>query len=110
MSNDTDNDRLRAQLDRAAAELNDTTVARLRAARNRAVATTRRRPLAALRWLPLSAAAAIVAVTAMALWWRAPESALIATEEIEWSLTKDDPEFFTDLEFYDWIRFEQDAG
>jgi hypothetical protein len=111
MSEDTDNQRLRVQLDHAAAGLDDMTVAQLRAARKRAVAVAQQRPSTRFGWLPLSAAAAaFIAVTVATLWWRTLEPTVIATEEIELSLTRDDPEFFTDLEFFDWIRREQDAG
>jgi hypothetical protein len=112
MNPETNDDKAaRAQLDRAAAELDDLTVARLRAGRKRALAAAGRKPLHLLSWLPLSAAAAVlVAITATALWWRAPEPGMTITDELELSLTRDDPEFFTDLEFYNWIRQEQEAG
>jgi hypothetical protein len=111
MKSDTDDEALRARLEHAAANLDDLTVARLRAARKRALAAAQKRPLL-VGWIPLSAAAAaFLAVTMTTLWWRAPEPTAVAnSEELELSLTHDDPEFFTDLEFYDWIRREQDAG
>ena len=110
MSNETENERLRAQLDRAAAELDELTVAKLRGARKHALAQARR-PLTAFGWLSLSAiAATFVAVAVAAWWWPTSSPPTLLAEDVEWSLTRDDPEFFTDLEFYDWIRNEQDAG
>jgi hypothetical protein len=109
MSNDLENERARAELDRAAGALDDFTVARLRAARKNAL-TASQRPMHWLNWLPLSATAAIVAVVVTALWWQPLDPTGLAAEELEWSLVRDDPDFFTDLEFYDWIRHEQDAG
>jgi hypothetical protein len=110
MSQDIENKRARAELDRAAAELDDFTIARLRAARKNALASASQRPLQRFGWLPLAAAAALTAVVVTTLWWQSPEPTELAAEELEWSLVRDDPDFFTDLEFYDWLRHEQDAG
>lgn len=111
MSQDTENKHIRARLDRAASELDDFTVARLRAARKNALASVSQRPFAMFGWLPMSAAATmIIAIVVTTLWFQAPDPTGLAAEELEWSLVRDDPDFFSDLEFYDWLRHEQDAG
>lgn len=104
----------RTRLNRAAAELDAAIVARLRAARLHAVAETeKRRPWLGIGgWLPLSAATAavLVAVTVALLWWRAPTPVVTAaTEDFEWVLTKESPDFFKELEFYGWLEDEHDA-
>src|SRR5262245_29279746 len=101
----------RAQLDRAVAELDDISIARLRAVRKRVVARaghSRR----VTWWLPLSTAAiaTIVVVTLLVPISRTPDQASLASgEEAEQMMTKD-PDFFTDLDFYDWLEAEHDAG
>lgn len=105
----------RTRLDRAAAALDTSIVTRLRSARLHAVAgAERRRPWPGIqRWLPLSAAAAtaLVVATVALLWWRAPAPVLTtaATEDFEWVLTKDSPDFFNELEFFGWLEDEHDA-
>jgi hypothetical protein len=107
-------ERARAQLNRAADDLDELSVARLRAGRKRAVAAAgarwRFRPV---WWLPLSSAAvaAVVALTVATNWWRAPQlPALAAAEDIELLATGEEPEFFQDIDFYTWIEDQRDAG
>ena len=105
----------RARLERAAAEIDDITLARLRAVRRRALATKKEshQPLRALWWVPLSAAA-IVAVSAITFLWPTPETSVISTatsEDADFVLTKDNPDLVNnDLDFYDWLGDEGDAG
>jgi hypothetical protein len=122
MSDNDDLRHLRAQLDRAAAELDAPTAARLRAARLRAVAAAEAgRAGHGLRdlvsWPAFSAAlaATLVVATAIALWWPAPDPAALvaatAPEDVEWLIARDSPELFAEqLEFYDWLGEQNDAS
>jgi hypothetical protein len=104
-------ERARAQLNRAAADLDEFSVARLRAGRKRALAAAgTRRQFRPGWWLPLSSAAvaALVTVTVATNWWQA--TPVTATEDIELMATHDDPEFFEDIDFYSWLEDQRDAG
>jgi 4-hydroxy-L-threonine phosphate dehydrogenase PdxA len=106
-----DLERARAQLNHAAADLDEFSIARLRAGRKRALAAAdARRRFRPAWWLPLSSAAvaAIVTVTVATNWWRA--APVTATEDIELLATSDDPEFLEDIDFYNWLEDQRDAG
>ena len=108
-------ERARAQLNRAADDLDEFSVARLRAGRKRAIAAAgARRRLRPVWWLPLSSAAvaAVVTVTVATNWWRAPtvQPVMTAAEDIELLATGEEPEFFNDIDFYTWIEDQRDAG
>jgi hypothetical protein len=104
----------RAQLNRAASELDEFTVARLRAARKRALAAAgARRAVRAGWWLPLTGAAlaTLVAVGVTTDWWRAPAPAAIAAaDDFELLAATEGPEFFDNIDFFHWIGDERDAG
>jgi hypothetical protein len=109
-----DDDKFRAQLDRAASDLDPTITARLRAARLHAVGAADARRGRALWWQPLSAAVAatLIAVTVGLLWWQTPEP-LMTTEsdDMELLLAREHPELFSEqLEFYDWLSDDGDAS
>jgi hypothetical protein len=107
----------RRLLDEAASRLDGTTVARLRAARARAwqladAAAPVRRPRAR-GWLPLGSVALTGAVVAVAgvLWFATPAGApLTGFEDIELLASKENPEFYAELEFYHWLASRVDAG
>jgi hypothetical protein len=103
-------------LDDAEKNLDGGTVARLRAARREAIEQGLRRP-ARLRpgWLlPVGgfATAAIVFAVAGLLWFSAPNPNLLQTNvsDIELLTAHENPEFFADLDFYDWLDNDSDAG
>ena len=103
-------------LDDAEKNLDAGTVARLRAARREAIEQGLRRP-ARLRpgWLlPMGgfATAAIVFAVAGVLWFSAPNPNLLQTNvsDIELLTAHENPDFFADLDFYDWPDNDSDAG
>lgn len=107
----------RRLLDEAASRLDETTVTRLRGARARAwqlaeTAPAARRPRVRW-WLPLgSAALGLVALAVVsALWFATPAGApLSGIEDIELLASKENPEFYAELEFYQWLASRVDAG
>ena len=87
------------------------TLARLRAARRRAIAAGLRRPWRARPgWLlPVGgfATASIVLAVAGLLWFAAPDDKPFQqanVDDLELLTARDNPEFFSDLEFYDWLE------
>lgn len=103
-------------LDDAENNLDADTVARLRAARREAIEQGLRRP-SRMRpgWLlPVGgfATAAIVLSVAGLLWFSAPDTNLMQANvsDIELLTAHENPEFFADLDFYDWLDNDSDAG
>jgi hypothetical protein len=103
-------------LDNAEKNLDAGTVARLRAARRESIEQGLRRPLR-LRpgWLlPLGgfATAGIVLAVAGLLWFSAPNPILLQpnVSDIELLTAQENPEFFADLDFYDWLDNDSDAS
>lgn len=121
MTDDTDRKletQARRLLDDAAQNLDAETVARLRAARARAWQVAEQEPhMPAPRprrrwWLPVGglAVAGVVLVIAGALWFAAPGGAPIAGfEDVELLASKESPEFYAELEFYNWLANRTDA-
>jgi hypothetical protein len=121
MTNETDR-KLEAQarrlLDDAAQNLDADTVARLRAARARAWQLAEQTPRTAARprsrwWLPVGglAVAGIVLAVAGTLWLAAPGGAPVAgLEDVELLASKESPEFYAELEFYNWLANRTDAA
>ncbi|MBI3576047.1 MAG: hypothetical protein HY083_10425 [Gammaproteobacteria bacterium] len=106
-------------LDKSARELDDTTVARLRAARARAWQRAAATPPAPVRrprprwWLPVGsvALAGVTVAVVGALWFATPAGApLTGIEDIELLASKETPEFYAELEFYQWLASRVDAG
>src|SRR3972149_5250141 len=102
-------------LDDAEKNLDASTVARLRAARREAIEQGLRRP-SRMRpgWLlPLGgfATAAIMLSVAGLLWFSAPNPNLLQANvsDIELLTAHENPEFFADLGFYDWLEDNNDA-
>lgn len=97
-------------------ECDDFTVARLRAARLRAL-EARRRPFL-MSWQALGgiATAGIAAALAGVLWLKAPSDlpsprgSETPVADIELLTTKESPDFYTELDFYDWLASEADAS
>ena len=92
------------------------TVARLRTARRAAIEQGLRQP-SRMRpgWLlPLGgfATAAIVFAVAGLLWFSAPNPILLQpnVSDIELLTAQENPEFFADLDFYDWLDNDSDAS
>jgi hypothetical protein len=104
-----------AQLEQAAAQLDDLTVARLRAARRRVLAATQARGAPRhSRWMPVSIAAAVAAI-AMGVFALQPNlstgPSVANVEAVDWAMAKDDPDLNdNELEFYQWLENEKDAG
>jgi hypothetical protein len=102
-------------LDDAEKNLNAGIVTRLRAARREAIEQGLRRPSRMHPgWLlPLGgfATAAIVSVVAGLLWFSAPNPNLLQpnVSDIELLTAHENPEFFADLDFYDWLDNDSDA-
>lgn len=104
--------RARQTLDRAADDIDELTAARLRAARLRALdAAPRRRPA----WLAVTGsavAAGLVAVVAGTLWFATPAPQpmpLADADDLEMLTLIENPEFFEELDFYDWLTDHDDA-
>jgi hypothetical protein len=112
MSNDEDRflEQARRELDRAAGDLDMVTAARLRAARLRALDVPRV-PRWRHSWLVATgglAAAGLVAVVAGLLWLSPPAAppvnvAAVDAEDVELLDSQESPDFYADLDFYDWL-------
>jgi len=103
-------------LDDAEKNLDAGTIARLRAARRAAIEQGLRRPSRRHPgWLlPVGgfATTAIVFTVASLLWFSAPNPNLLQpnVSDIELLTAHENPEFFADLDFYDWLDNDSDAG
>lgn len=104
----------RRALDAAEQNLDAATVARLRAARRQALDEGRRthtRPA----WLfpvgGLVTAGVVLAVAAL-LWFGAPNPAPVPVNlgDLDLLTAHESPDFFADLDFYDWLDRNADAG
>ena len=97
-------------LDEAEANLDTAALARLRAARRQAIEAGLARSGRALPgWLlPVGgfATAGIALAVAGLLWFAVPDDKPLpqaTVDDLELLMARDNPEFFTDLEFYDWL-------
>lgn len=92
------------------------TIVRLRAARRQALEEGLGQPWRArLRWLqPVGGlvTASIVFAIIGTLWFSAPHNDLSLTgmSDIELLAASENPDFFADLEFYDWLEDSANAG
>jgi hypothetical protein len=103
----------RRVLDEAEKNLDAATVARLRAARRQAL-DQGRRPRARPAWLfpvgGLVTAGVALAVAAL-LWFGAPNPAAVPNlGDLDLLTAHESPDFFADLDFYDWLDRNADAG
>ena len=100
-------------LDEAADNLDAGTVVRLHAARKRAIATyrQRRKPWVNV-WVPTGALAAGLAVVVATFMWFTVPTNLPPTdiEDLELLAAHEGIEFYADLDFYDWLATQSDAG
>ncbi|OGI54330.1 MAG: hypothetical protein A3E57_01215 [Candidatus Muproteobacteria bacterium RIFCSPHIGHO2_12_FULL_60_33] len=102
-------------LDAAEKHLDAGTVARLRAARREAIEQGLSKPARARPgWLlPVGgfATAGIVLAVAGLLWFSAPNGNLMQASlgDIELLAADEHPDFFTELEFYEWLEGSEDA-
>ncbi len=108
----------RRLLDDAAQKLDAGIVARLRAARAQAWQLAEQAPRTPVTrprprwWLPVGgfAVAGIVLAIAGTLWFAAPGGAPVAGfEDVELLASKESPEFYAELEFYNWLANRTDA-
>ncbi|BAV32973.1 hypothetical protein SCL_0651 [Sulfuricaulis limicola] len=102
-------------LDATGNNLDAGTVARLRAARRQAIEQGRHRPVHARPgWLlPVGsfATAGIALAVAGLLWFSAPNGNFMQTSvgDIELLTAQENPDFFTELEFYEWLEGSENA-
>ena len=102
-------------LDAAEQNLDAGTVARLRAARRQAIEHGLHRPVRARPgWLlPVGgfATAGIVLAVAGLLWFSAPNGNFMraGVGDIELLTAQENPDFFTELEFYEWLEGSENA-
>jgi hypothetical protein len=110
--------RAKQLLDKSARELDDTTVARLRAARAGAWQRAAATPPAPVRrphprwWLPVGsvALAGVTVAVVGALWFGTPAGVPAnGFEDIELLASKESPDFYAELEFYQWLASRVDA-
>ena len=103
-------------LDKAEKNLDAVTVERLRAARREALDEVLHRP-APMRpaWLfpfgGLVTAGVVLAVAAL-LWFSAPSPNLVQANlsDLDLLTAHESPDFFADLDFYDWLDRNADSG
>jgi hypothetical protein len=102
-------------LDATEQNLDAGTVARLRATRRQAIEQGLHKPARARPgWLlPVGgfATAGIVLAVAGLLWFSAPNNHLMQTgvSDIELLTAHENPDFFTELEFYEWLEGNENA-
>ena len=97
-------------LDENAHNMDELTVARLRAARRRALSAKPKR----LFW-PLPAAVATAVVAGVMVWQLSDPGmpgmmAEAGTEDMELLMSEEGIEFYEDIEFYQWLAFNENAG
>lgn len=121
MTDDTDRrleTQARRQLDAAAQNLDADTAARLRAARARAWQLAEQAPRTTVArprrrwWLPVGglAVAGVVLAIAGTLWFAAPGGAPVTgLEDAELLAARESPEFYAEIEFYNWLANRADA-
>ncbi len=104
---------VKRSLDQAADSLDADTVTRLRTARKQAIAAHRqhRRPWINV-WMPAGAVAAGLAVMVATFMWFTVPSSLPPSdiEDLELLAAHEGIEFYSDLDFYDWLATQSDAG
>jgi len=103
-------------LDEAGKNLDAATLARLRAARRQAIKKGLHRPVRARPvWLlpvgGLVTAGVVLAVAAL-LWFNAPSPNPVQANlgDLDLLTAHESPDFFADLDFYDWLDRNADAG
>jgi len=108
-------DAAKRALDTAEKNLSPSTLARLRAARRQALEGDARRSLRPAWFFSAGAlaTAAIVATVAALLWFSAPSGNNLLqanVDDLGLLTAPESPDFFADLEFYDWLDKNDDAG
>jgi hypothetical protein len=98
-------ERVRAELDASARDLDAATLSRLNRARQAALAAARGRRARLWRYGGPAALAAAFSLLVAIGWWglRAPASAPDAATDFELLAGEDSPELYEDLEFYAWL-------
>lgn len=106
--------RARRELDERARGLDDITIARLRAARLRALDVATVSPWRS-RWMAaagLATTAVAVVLVAGHFWLRPPSTpaqAVAGLEDLELLSSREQPEFFRELDFYDWLAHRRNG-
>jgi len=108
-------DAAKRALNTAEKNLSPGTLARLRAARRQALEGSARRSLRPAWLFPAGAlaTAAVVATVAALLWFSAPSGNNLLqanVDDLGLLTAPESPDFFADLEFYDWLDKNDDAG
>lgn len=101
-------------LDEIEKNLDAVAIERLRVARRQAVEQTGSKSARPGWLLPLGgfAVAGIALAVAGLLWFSAPRHPLMQTDagDMELLSTQENPDFFTELEFYEWLESHENAG
>ena len=100
--------KVRQTLDDNAQGMDEFSVARLRAARHRALSAKPSRPL----W-PLPAAVASALIAGVMVWQLSDPGmpGMVAeVEDMELLMSEEGIEFYEDIEFYQWLAFNENAG
>lgn len=99
---------VRAELEAQLETLDANVTARLSAARHRALDQLQTKP----RWQPIIGwAVTATLLVAVSLWWQqASISNGMSVDDFELLVSGDGIELYEDLEFYDWLSSENDAG
>lgn len=107
-------DAAKRALDKAEKNLDAATLARLRAARRQALDEGRRSRARPAWLLPAGglATAGVVLTVAALLWFSAPNPNPVQANlsDLDLLTAHENPDFFTDLDFYDWLDRNADAG
>ena len=100
--------KVRAELDKQLHSVDANVAARLSAARHRALDQLKPKS----HWQPLAGwAVAATLVVAVGLWWQqTPSGNGLNPDDFEMLVSGDGIELYEELEFYDWLSSENDAG
>ncbi len=100
--------KVRTELESQLDTLDANVAARLAAARHRAVGELKIKSA----WKPIAGwAVAATLVVAVSLWWQQmPITNGMSADDFELLVSSDGIELYEDLEFYDWLSSENDAG
>ena len=104
---------VKTDLDHSVDALDNETINRLRQIRQAALRQTKPSTMPFRWWIPAGAfaSALLVGLLTVSLWFeQAPPEAYAVLEDVEMLSTVDDIEFFDELEFYQWLNVDAQAG